>query len=472
MKRCICCGHELPNTANFCHLCASSQVTPKKYISPDFKAKRHKLCVLLISIGIVGLIALGVLGRFDSAHKGTEVNPPLQEPRPSAVIPANTPEVSTPTNPLSESEAQIVPEPLIINSSTGELLYRCSDELYRLNLSFYRSDGINPPTDHDAVFELEPGDGTFTYSQLFVSDGTGDAANNNFLPLVESIEIEAYPQSGGTAVRIEGPIINEDDPLALRSAMVFFNSSCDTNTIRWTIHMKNGDILSLQHVFTVTESDIEPTEPNISSYLTNEEYFNRSLTDDQLAALKEADIYTLQSQISTVADAVAYLDQFPHGRNTFYDALDVNLLMDIGKMIDLHRTEATGPDVYTCFTGWCLADDYLAAKYVIASSDSHGFRWIHHALMLPTDDGYHIVSPAGHSRYWNTVRGFDEKTISDLKELKTHLTPLHAGMSDDSDLFIYHLYVTDVGCETMNFWLNGDYLATDSNAKELYRLNE
>lgn len=464
MKRCINCGCELPSAANFCHICASSQIANKKCAFRNSEQRRHKLFALLISVGVAGIIALGIWGSIDFIAGRSTTIPPLQE------SPQLEPDKPVPSSVVPEQEVKIEPEPLIISSNTGELLYGVAGEQYRLSLSFFKSDGVNPPNDYDAFFEVEAGIETFTFSQLFVTDGTGSVANDNFVPLVKLMKIETLSENGNAVVRIDGPLINEDDPLALRSAMVFFSSACDTNTVRWTIYMKNGDVLSLQHVLTVKEPSIEPSEPNISSYPSEEAYFKRNLTNDQLEALKGADIHTLQSQISTVADAVAYLDQFPHGRNSFYDALNINLLMDIGVMLDIHRAEATGPDVYTCFTGWCLADDYAAAKYVVGSCDSGGYSWIHHALLLPTNEGYHVVSPAGHSKFWNSVRGFDEMTVTDFEDLKMQLSPLHAGKPDDSGMYIYHLYVVDVGCETMNFWLSENYLVTDSSATELYRI--
>ena len=439
MKRCIRCGAELPEQASFCHICANSQLTRRSVPVPKHMRKRFALLAGFAAVLLAAVIAAGAM--FPRGGAPSE--------------PTETPAVTS--------------EPLALSSRTGELLYNSPDGEYRLSLSFYRSDGVNPPNEHDETRSEIAGSRVFTYSQLFVTDGTGSAANEEFLAKVRSFEIEAIPQDGSSAMEPMGPVINREDPLALRSAMVYFDTTCGSNIVRWTITMNNGDTLSLQHVLTILEAEQEPTGPILSSYLTEEDYFLRKLTDEQLSALKEADIDTLQAEIATVADAVAYLDQFHHGRDSFYSALDSDFLLDIGMMLGMHRGDATGPDVYTAFTGWCLADNYPESRYIIASGDSHGFAWIYHGLLLPTEEGWHIVTPAGHSVCWNVIYGFDELTVPSLDGLENALTPLHAGMVDDSDLFLYHICTIETGQKTMNFRLNGNYLAADSSALEHYR---
>ena len=457
MKRCIHCGAELPEQASFCHSCANSQHANRTVPTPRPVRKRIVLLAGFAAVVLAALITAGTVLWQGGAASGV-----LPEPQESYAVGSSTPPVPTET-------PDVAPEPLALSSRTGELLYSDSDGEYRLILSFYRSNGVNPPSEHDETRSEIVGNRVFTYSQLFVTDGTGSAANEEFLAKVRSFEIEAIPQGDSAAMEPVGPVINREDPLALRSAMVYFDTTCGSNIVRWTITMNNGDTLTLQHVLTILEAEQEVTGPILSSYLTEEDYFLRKLTDEQLAALKEADIDTLQAEIATVADAVAYLDQFPHGRDSFFAALDSDFLLDIGVMLGMHRGEATGPDVYTAFTGWCLADDYPESRYIIASGDSHGFTWIYHGLLLPAEGGWHVTTPAAHSVCWNTVYGFDEMTVSSLEGLENALIPLHAGMVDDSNLFLYHLYTIETGQESMNFRLNGDYLATDSGALEHYR---
>lgn len=236
-----------------------------------------------------------------------------------------------------------------------------------------------------------------------------------------------------------------------------------------------GEVISDPVVSTepdpIEEISIEPGQ-YFAGYSGTEAYLRRELDDDRLWQLRDADIFALQESISTVADAVAYLDQFPHGRNSFFDAVDSDFLMDVAFMLDLHRTEATGPDVYTAFTGWCLADDYPAARYLISTGTCPGFTWIYHGLLLPSEAGYRIITPAGHSKHWNCVFGFEEVSVSTLEGIKEHLIPIHAGMTDDSDMFLYHLFAAEVGPTELNFWMDDHYLITTAAAEELYRMPE
>lgn len=498
-KKCIYCGAELHDRAVFCHSCANSQIEKQRLVPPRVGWKRPVAaagCVLLVFL-LLFLINAVIDARsiteqpHASQSSGPEVSSSsipageplsMEEPSPSgsAAIsdspslpaeeePAITPEPSAEPEPSATSEPPITPEPsnspepsrgpepTNYESSNGELLYADEDGAYRLILTFYRSDGEIPPMQHEEERRLQAWQIEATYSQLFVAEAeTGVAANEVFLQKVSSFELDVISLSDGAIIETEGPLTNEEDPLALRSALVYYNSVSGSNLLRWTITMKNGDVLTLQHILTITEQR-RPSENRTE----------RLLTDDQLAELKQADIDTLQTAISTVADAVAYLDLFGE---RFYDSLDSDFLLDIEHMLSVHRSEATGTDVYTAFTGWCLADDYPDAKYLIAAGDSGSFNWVYHGLLLPVEGGYKVISPAAYSSRWNSVRGYDEVAASSLDGIVEHLALRHDGMTDDSGLPIYHLYAADVGVSAgLNFYLDGNYLLTSSDAVELYR---
>lgn len=466
-KTCIYCGAELHEQSVFCHVCASSQLEKRRPGIPRIR-RRRALFPALAGVAVVALLLTGFALR-DREEPTVHADPDVpSESIPLEPIPAFAGPVEPEPEPEVEPTMDPTAAPVELTGPNGTLIYSDSDGVYQLSLSFYRSVGMDPPSEHDLVLDQMVGTGNFTYSQLFVTNRFGSVVNEEFLAKIRLIEVcAALPD--GSPINTEGPLVNEEDPLALRSTRVLFGESIGTITVSWTITMENGDLLNLQHVLTIVESQPQPIGPIIPNYLSAEDCFLRRLSDEQLAALKDANADTLQAEISTIADAVAYLDQFPHGRDSFFDALDRDFLLNIEWMLDLHRGEATGPDVYTSFTGWCLADDYPESRYIVASGDSHGFTWIYHGLLLPTEGGWHVTSPAGHSVYWNTVYGFDEMTIPGLEGLESRLIPHHAGMSDDSDLFLYHLFTVETGRDTMNFWLNGNYIATDSGAEELYR---
>ena len=75
---------------------------------------------------------------------------------------------------------------------------------------------------------------------------------------------------------------------------------------------------------------------------TSGNYMTRVLTDEQLEKLKYADAETLQAWISTVADTVAYLDRF---EQHFYSCINSGFEVDVEFLLDLHRREATAPDL-------------------------------------------------------------------------------------------------------------------------------
>lgn len=466
-KRCIHCGAEIHEQSSFCHFCAQSQIEKQKPKIPQFKLKKvlsfGMRCVIAITL-LIGC-ALGV----GSGTTATLDPSSLPEGRSVEAIPA----YEGPPEPEPEVSLKAEPSgtPEVLTGPNGELIYSDSDDAYRLSLSFYRSTGMNPPSEHDITLEQMTGTGNFTYSQLFVTNRMGTVVSEEFLEKIRFIEVGAsFPD--GTPVPTEGPLINEEDPLALRSVMVFFGDSFGEITVHWTITMGNGDILKLRHTLTIVEAVSEDSGSYFADYCGTEDFVQRKLSDEQLAELKQADIDVLQAAISTVADAVAYLDQFPHGRNSFYDAIHSDFLMDVADMLELHRTESTGPDVYTSFTGWCLADDYPEARYLISTGTCPGFTWIYHSLLMPSEDGFRVVTPAGHSKYWNCVFGFEEVPVSTPEGIEEHLIPIHAGMTDDSGMFLYHLYSIEVGKAKMNFWMDGNYLVTTTDAEELYRMPE
>ena len=398
------------------------------------------------------------------------------EPEPSAE-PEQAPE--TESKPIPDAEPEQIPdpepesvatpdpepdpgsvsrEPSVYRSDNAELFYNDGTATYHLILTFYRSvDGIMPEPAHLMETEVKAWNNGFTFSQFFVADAnSGLVVNESFLEKVEHFEVNAIPQGEAAALEIEGPLINDDDPLALRSARLFYYTESGSNLIRWTITMKNGDVITLQHTLSVTE---------LLRYVDNVD--ERQLSREDLESLKDADAATLQEAISTVADASAYLDLF---KPRFFDALNSDFKLDIDYMLSRHRTENTGCDVYTAFAGWCLADDYPETKYLVASGSAGSYTWIYHGLLIPDREGYRVVSPAAHSNRWNCVWGFDEVEIQSMDELQSVLTLRHDGMPDDTGLVIYQLFELDVGATYgVYFWQVGDYLTTNSDAIELFR---
>lgn len=122
-----------------------------------------------------------------------------------------------------------------------------------------------------------------------------------------------------------------------------------------------------------------------------EEYICRVLSDSQLAALRGADLATLQKEISTVGDAAAFLDLFDAYP---YSGFEGEIRLDLEFVFHLHtRPEASTPQTYAAFAAWCLADDYDGIHYVLCLIEREGDYQVLIALALPVENGYYIYSP-------------------------------------------------------------------------------
>ncbi len=197
-------------------------------------------------------------------------------------------------------------------------------------------------------------------------------------------------------------------------------------------------------------------------------YFTRVLSDEQLWRLKSSDANTLQAWISTVADAVAYLDLF---ESTMYDGINECFSAEVSWMLNLHRTEATAPDSYTFLTGWLLADDYPEADYLIASVQGADVDRCHHGLLLPEGKGFVTVNPAEYSRRENYVYGFEQSRFGSTEGIGSALEPLNLAHHDDSRLNICHLFSLPLGTKSMDFSYDGYFLIAPAGAKELHRMD-
>ena len=202
---------------------------------------------------------------------------------------------------------------------------------------------------------------------------------------------------------------------------------------------------------------------------TSGNYMTRVLTDEQLEKLKYADAETLQVWISTVADAVAYLDQF---EQHFYSCINSGFEVDVEFLLDLHRREATAPDTYTALTGWFLADDYPETKYLAATVLHESNSTVHHSLLLPTENGYQVISPSQHSKRENAVFGFDEMVVKDPTDAGTTMIPHRDDMWDDSHLIMHHLLAVNAGEKTLRMNMDGNFFRFSPNVEEWYRISD
>ena len=135
----------------------------------------------------------------------------------------------------------------------------------------------------------------------------------------------------------------------------------------------------------------QPDPPSVQTNATKDTYLKRILTDAQLAALKDADKNKLRASISTISDAVAYLDLF---NAKFWTGNGENKL-SIDHVLSEIREEGTATaNLYTGFVGWCLGDNYPSAQFAAVFTGEDTDANMHTAIVLPVKAGYFLFSPA------------------------------------------------------------------------------
>ena len=203
-KKCVKCGHTLPDDASFCPHCTTVQ-TEKREIKTPRRWKRAALTV----IGILILIA--VIGVAVSMYH-----------RPKAY----------------EGGAQID--------------YVDKDKTYKVLLTFSEGDGVTGHAQGERTDTLAEGLDSALPCQLYVLDqDTGKLAWEEFSKEVESCRVDTKPADGSRKMEYIEPMYNESFPNAAYTSDIYFTSESGTNDIVWTVKMKNGDTISLSTRLTI-----------------------------------------------------------------------------------------------------------------------------------------------------------------------------------------------------------------------------
>lgn len=166
-----------------------------------------------------------------------------------------------------------------------------------------------------------------------------------------------------------------------------------------------------------------------------EDYLVRVLTDKELSGLKNATLDTLRAEISTIGDAVAFLEQFaPNG----YSGFGEEIHLDIDFLYELHtRPEATTPQTYAAFAAWCITDDYEGIKYIVCVSELGGCR-ISPALALPVAGGYYIASPGEDTEAMNgNFHAMEAVVVDSLENLAKNI------QFENENLVLQQVFVAD-----------------------------
>ena len=204
-KKCVNCGAELPGGAAFCPHCEASQIERRPVRPPRPWRKRAAAAaaalLLLAALAAAALWLVPGRGHQPAAYTGG-----------------------------------------------AELIYPGEDGEYRLFLCFdwpCIEDGISQDL---AVVELAADSELFKPS-LFSAQfaDSGEDAREEFCSLLESCTVEALPLGGGEPMEAAPPAWDEAFPQAALASGVTFHGGCGDNEVRWTLEMKNGDVLTLSH---------------------------------------------------------------------------------------------------------------------------------------------------------------------------------------------------------------------------------
>lgn len=202
MKTCIQCGRELPDEASFCPACETRQNAPEKAEPP--RVWRRKTAIICAAAAVLLIIV--------------------------AVLVATL-------------------RPRVFDAQGPELTYKG----YHVLLTFKMS-GDPRPAEASRTSTI-PSHTDYAFpSQLFVyRNNDTENAREDFLSLVSHVSLTTEPQDGAAQMEYDDPEADEGFPDAAQIACIYYDSSCGTNEIVWTISMKNGDRLILRQSITAIQ---------------------------------------------------------------------------------------------------------------------------------------------------------------------------------------------------------------------------
>lgn len=207
-----------------------------------------------------------------------------------------------------------------------------------------------------------------------------------------------------------------------------------------------------------------PPSPPVQTAATRDTYLKRLLTNAQLSAMKSADKDTLRSSISTVADAVAYLDQF---NAKFWTGNGQNNLSADHALSEIREEGTATANIYTGFAGWCLSDDYPSSQFVTLYVEEE-YR-MSAALVLPVNGGWLILSPSQLSavpdKSHYSLTELEEVQVKSLDNLQQVLVP-----TDFRESPVLSVFLGAVG-QDLDFQWEGIGLLS-GNAREVYAITD
>lgn len=205
-KHCIHCGAPLPEDAGFCPVCAKAQT-----IAAPVKPLRRHRPLRFVGFGLAAAILVAAAALWLSSILGKK--PQTYE-------------------------------------GDATLRYTMDGETYQLLLTF--SGGSNPAPELESPAQIREGETYAKPSQLYILGADGRDAAETFLGAVTGCTVEASPLDGAAAMDHTDPLPDDIFVDAALVSNVFFDTTCGTNDIFWTLTMENGDTLRLRQRIVVT----------------------------------------------------------------------------------------------------------------------------------------------------------------------------------------------------------------------------
>lgn len=207
MKTCNNCGAQLPDSAAFCPACEAELV--EKAPVPRPRLWRRKA----LAAGLVLLLLAGCAGA-----------------------------------------AYLLRRPAVFTGGAA-VTYTDRDGAYDLVLSYDpppAGERARPQTGRTIQIPAGERWGTFTCLCVY-PEGSATPAGDAFLQKVERCTLTAEAVPPALPMEASAPEVMERKPFATQAAAVYFTADSGTNTLRWTLEMKNGDTIILSHQLTVAE---------------------------------------------------------------------------------------------------------------------------------------------------------------------------------------------------------------------------
>ena len=201
-KQCKNCGAQLPEAASFCPHCAQSQIERKEVKPP--RLWRKKLRYALLGAAAVAAVAL-------------------------AFYLPNRPQTF-------EGGAAVT--------------YTDRDGSYDLLVTFFPGDITNNRPIGSKTVTASPGETNMDTPMLGIYQNGELADTEQFFAKVQSCTLEAIPQENGSLV-VEDLVCDPDYRPSARMSYIYYTGESGTQELRWTITMKNGDVIRLMQTYEV-----------------------------------------------------------------------------------------------------------------------------------------------------------------------------------------------------------------------------